>query len=64
VFTVVPVVLSIVMSFYNWPTFGDKTFNGVDNYIKLFTSSPDFWPAMRNTAVFTIVYVPLSIVCS
>lgn len=64
VFTVVPVVLSIVMSFYNWPTFGDKTFNGVGNYIKLFTSSPDFWPAMRNTAVFTVVYVPLSIVCS
>ncbi|MGH3690800.1 MAG: carbohydrate ABC transporter permease [Microbacterium sp.] len=61
VFTVVPVVLSIVMSFFDWPTFGEKTFIGIDNYIRLFTSSPDFWPALRNTAVFTILYVPLNV---
>ena len=64
VFTVVPVVLSIVMSFFDWPTFGEKTFIGIDNYIRLFTSSPDFWPALRNTAVFTILYVPLNVVLS
>ncbi|MBW1639465.1 carbohydrate ABC transporter permease [Microbacterium resistens] len=64
VFTIVPVVLSIVMSFFDWPTYGEKTFTGLDNYITLFTSSPDFWPALRNTAVFTLLYVPLSIVLS
>ncbi|WP_217183693.1 carbohydrate ABC transporter permease [Streptomyces sp. AC495_CC817] len=64
VFTVVPVVLSIVMSFFDWPTFGEKTFIGFDNYIRLFTSSPDFWPALRNTAVFTILYVPLNVALS
>ncbi|GAA1126074.1 MULTISPECIES: carbohydrate ABC transporter permease [Microbacterium] len=64
VFTVVPVVLSIVMSFFDWPTFGEKTFIGIDNYIRLFTSSPDFWPALRNTAVFTILYVPLNVALS
>lgn len=63
-FTVVPVVLSIVMSFFDWPTFGEKTFIGIDNYIRLFTSSPDFWPALRNTAVFTILYVPLNVAFS
>lgn len=61
-FTIVPVGLSIVMSVFNWPAFGDRSFNGVDNYIKLFTSSPDFWPALRNSAVFTLLYVPLNIV--
>ena len=61
-FTIVPVVLSIVMAFFNWPTYGEKTFVGFDNYIKLFTSSPDFWPALRNTAVFTLLYVPLNVV--
>ncbi|MFF5793330.1 carbohydrate ABC transporter permease [Paeniglutamicibacter sp. NPDC012692] len=61
-FTIVPVVLSIVMAFFNWPTYGEKTFVGFDNYIKLFSSSPDFWPALRNTAVFTLLYVPLNVV--
>ncbi|WP_197511808.1 sugar ABC transporter permease [Tessaracoccus coleopterorum] len=27
-FTIVPVVLSVVMSFFDWPTFGERTFNG------------------------------------
>ncbi|MGM1016067.1 MAG: carbohydrate ABC transporter permease [Actinomycetota bacterium] len=63
-FTIVPVGLSIVMSFFDWPTFGERTFNGVDNYIKLFTNSPDFWPALRNSAVYTVLYVPLSIALS
>ena len=54
-FTIVPVGLSIVMSVFDWPTFGERTFNGADNYIRLFTSSPDFWPALRNSAVYTPV---------
>ncbi len=64
VFTVLPVVLSIIMAFFDWPTFGEKKFIGFDNYIKLFTNSPDFWPSLRNTAVFTILYVPLSVILS
>ena len=63
-FTVLPVVLSIVMAFFDWPTFGEKKFVGFDNYVKLFTDSPDFWPALRNTAVFTILYVPLNVILS
>lgn len=63
-FTVVPVGLSIVMSVFDWPTFGNRTFNGVDNYVKLFTASPDFWPALRNSAVFTVLYVPVSVALS
>ena len=63
-FTIVPVGLSIVMSVFDWPTFGERTFNGADNYIRLFTSSPDFWPALRNSAVYTLLYVPLSVALS
>ncbi|WP_106814191.1 carbohydrate ABC transporter permease [Microbacterium timonense] len=63
-FTIVPVGLSIVMSVFDWPTFGDRSFNGVDNYAKLFTESPDFWPALRNSAVYTLLYVPCSIALS
>lgn len=64
VFTVVPVVLSLMMSLFNWPSFGDRSFNGFGNYVTLFTASPDFWPAIRNTLVFTVLYVPISIALS
>lgn len=63
-FTIVPVGLSFVMGLFDWPSFGERTFVGFGNYITLFTESPDFWPAMRNTAVFTILYVPVSIALS
>lgn len=63
-FTVVPVVLSIVMSLYNWPAFGERNFVGLDNYVWLFTESPDFWPAIRNSAIFAILYVPANIIVS
>ena len=63
-FTLFPVGLSIVMSLFDWPTFGTRTFLGFGNYVKLFTASPDFWPALKNTFVFAIAYVPINIALS
>jgi len=62
-FTIVPVGLSIVMSFFDWPTFGERTFNGGANYLRLF-ADPNFVPALRNSLVFTVLYVPLSVIFS
>ncbi|MBD8010761.1 MULTISPECIES: carbohydrate ABC transporter permease [Microbacterium] len=62
-FTIVPVVLSVVMSFFDWPTFGERTFNGGANYLRLF-DDPNFLPSLRNTLVFTVLYVPISIALS
>ena len=62
-FTIVPVVLSIVMSFFDWPTFGERTFIGFGNYTRLF-EDPAFMPALRNTIVFTLLYVPVSVILS
>ncbi|GAA3881206.1 sugar ABC transporter permease [Tessaracoccus defluvii] len=62
-FTIVPVVLSIVMSFFDWPTFGERTFNGGANYAKLL-EEPNFLPALRNSLVFTVLYVPANIILS
>ncbi|MDO5065754.1 MAG: sugar ABC transporter permease [Propionibacteriaceae bacterium] len=63
-FTLFPMGLSIVMSLFNWPTFGSRSFTGLGNYLKLFTASPDFWPALRNTFVFALAYVPVNIALS
>lgn len=62
-FTIVPVVLSIVMSFFDWPTFGERTFNGGANYARLL-DDPNFLPALRNSLVFTVLYVPTNIILS
>ncbi|MFT3887869.1 MAG: sugar ABC transporter permease [Arachnia sp.] len=62
-FTIVPVVLSIVMSFFDWPTFGERAFNGGANYGRLL-KDPNFLPALRNSLVFTVLYVPANIVLS
>ncbi|MEU1299149.1 carbohydrate ABC transporter permease [Streptomyces shenzhenensis] len=63
VFTVFPVVYSLVMSFYDWPVFGQRAFVGLRNYGDLFDSD-SFRQVVRNTLLIVLVYVPLNIVCS
>ncbi|QOR71504.1 sugar ABC transporter permease [Ruania alkalisoli] len=64
VFTIAPVILSIVMSLYDWPAWGDRTFVGGGNYVDLFTRHPDFWPSLRNSAIFTLLFVPMNLAVS
>lgn len=62
VFILFPSVLAIVTSLFHWPTFGDITFTGLDNYTRLFTPRSDFVPALVNTVVFTALIVPINLV--
>lgn len=64
VFTAIPVILSVVMSLYDWPAWGDREAVGLGNYQYLFTEDPNFLPALRNSAVFTLLYVPANLVVS
>jgi multiple sugar transport system permease protein len=67
VFVVAPVFLGLWMSLHNWDQFlPDKPWVGLDNYTALFaadgaTSQP-FWRAMRATAIFTVVSVPVLVI--
>lgn len=36
VFFILPFFQSLLMSFYDWPVLGEKTFIFLDNYVKLF----------------------------
>lgn len=62
VFTIFPVGLAVVMSLFDWPAFGERSFIGFDNYIELFTTDPDFLVAFRNTFVFVALTVPLNLI--
>ncbi len=62
-FTVFPVLYSLVMSLYDWPVFGDRTFLGVGNYAAL-VQDRAFRTVLGNTALFVLVYVPANVAIS
>ncbi|MEU1393186.1 MULTISPECIES: sugar ABC transporter permease [unclassified Nonomuraea] len=61
-FTLFPVGMAVVMSFFDWPMLGGSSFIGLENFRYLFGEDPAFLSALRNTFVFTGLYVPLNIV--
>ena len=62
-FTLIPLVGSLVISFFAWPVLGRRRFVGLENFGDLL-SDPIFHRIMLNTLVFVLVYVPLNIVVS
>lgn len=58
-FTVVPVVLSIILSFTYFNGFSMPTFVGLGNYIKLFLKDTLFTKAISNTLTFAFITGPL-----
>ncbi len=59
VFFVVPVVLLVVMSFYNWPLLGEPAPVGLENFQSAFRDG-NFWRAALFSLAFTVVLVPIS----
>ncbi|MFI0773666.1 carbohydrate ABC transporter permease [Streptomyces sp. NPDC021212] len=62
-FTVVPIVASLVVSFMNWPMLGEHSWVGLGNFRQLF-DDPVFWTVTRNTVEYVVLYVPLNLVVS
>jgi len=63
IFTLLPIVVSLVISFFRWPLLGTPSFLGLGNYEKLF-SDPIFGQVVGNTVLFVVLYVPLNLVVS
>ncbi|QDP42090.1 sugar ABC transporter permease [Radiobacillus deserti] len=57
VFFFYPLIQSLIMSFYNWPVLGAKTFIGLQNYINLMQDDT-FWHSLWFTAKYTILVTP------
>ena len=64
VFTVAPIIASLVISFYAWPLTGSAHFIGIGDYRALFSDDPTFRAAILNTLYFVAVYVPLNVIVS
>lgn len=62
VFTLGPLIFSLVISFFNWPIVGDVKFVGLENYIRMFTSDTLFYHSLGVTLKFALLFVPLYII--
>ena len=56
-FTLIPVVYAMILSFMQWDGSNSPEFNGLGNYIKLF-SDTNFIIAFKNTMIYTFGTVP------
>jgi multiple sugar transport system permease protein len=59
VFTLLPVAIALYLSFTNYDVFTKMDWIGAGNYQDVFDDEY-FWRALQNTAVYTVVSVPLA----
>ena len=62
-FSLIPLGFAFVLSFMNWDGFGEKTFVGLGNFIGQF-QSPVFWKSLKNTGIYTALYIPVGVTLS
>ncbi|WP_025225730.1 extracellular solute-binding protein [Fimbriimonas ginsengisoli] len=60
-FTLGPMILSLIMSFLNWDMIRPAQWRGVHNYTEAMTEDPRFWISLKVTAYYTLVSTPLGI---
>lgn len=64
IFTLGPLIFSFVMSLYDWPVVGARTFIGLGNYTTMFRDDPQFRDSLWITVKFACLFVPMNIVLS
>lgn len=60
-FTVIPMAISLYLSFTSWKVLTPPQWIGLDNYIRMFTNDPDFYQSLKVTILYTITSVPLQL---
>lgn len=62
IFTVIPVVSAIFLSFTDFNMVQTPIWSGLDNYVRMFLDDDVFFIALRNTLIFAVITGPLSYV--
>ena len=63
IFGIVPILYSAGLSLMKWDGLGEKTFNGLTNFVNLLKDEK-FRYEIRNTLVYTIAVVPITLMLS
>jgi multiple sugar transport system permease protein len=61
VFTLGPMVASFVLSFFDYDVLRGGSFTGLNNYLTMFTGDEQSWHALKVSASYVAVVVPLSV---
>ena len=64
IFTVIPIISSIFLSFTSYDMISSPIFVGIDNYRRLITNDATFMVTVKNTFVFAVVAGPLGFLLS
>lgn len=59
VFSIIPILVSLYISFTSWDMLNMPKFNGFDNFIRMFLDDDIFSIAVKNTLIMAIVTGPL-----
>lgn len=62
-FTCIPILMAVVISFTDYDIINAPQFVGLANFKKLFQDE-FFWIALKNTCVYTLLYVPSGLILS
>ncbi|SNX53423.1 sugar ABC transporter permease [Thermoanaerobacterium sp. RBIITD] len=60
-FTLYPFIMTFTYSFTNFSITKAPVFNGLNNYIYMFTKDKLFWPSLLNTIKYVFMTVPLKL---
>ena len=59
VFTVLPILFSVVLSFFNFDMISLPKFIGFDNFARMFLSDDVFLTTVKNTLIFSVIAGPI-----
>ena len=62
IFVVLPVLVSLLLSFGEWNLLTQPRFVGLTNYRQLLLNDPVFWRVFSNTVYFIVTIVPLQLI--
>lgn len=63
IFTLIPVIFSFVLAFMSWDSFSKPKFVGMANFTKMIQDTT-FWISFRNTFLYALGVVPLTLIIS
>ena len=61
-FTIIPIVISLALSFTRYDILSEPVFTGIENYVRMFTQDPTFWKSFKVTLFYVVTSVPLKLV--
>jgi multiple sugar transport system permease protein len=63
-FNIVPILSSLGLAFSDWDLMTPIRFAGIQNFVKMFTNDPVFWPSLGRTILYGAMSIPLGIITS